>query len=373
MGNLLLLTDEQRALQDAASTFLTDFCNARKPVSADSELWERMIEFGWTAVHVPEEFGGLGLGAVEVCLLMEEMGRRLIRSPFLANVALAQTVLIEAAGPEAKKHWLPLLAAGEANATLILAPGLNWSPGTLSMAAVRDADEWILNGAAAQVIDDGSADMAFVAARIADGRTALFHVPADIPGLTRVPLDPWDLTRPQASWTLRDVRLAPVARIDAPGLLDAGLVRTVALAALYLAAEQVGGAAQCLDMTVAYTTERIQFGRPIASFQSVKHRCAEMMVRIETARSAVRGVAALAAETSDARALAREVAVARVLAVEAYRYCAQEAVQLHGGVGFTWEYDPQLHFKRAQWGSQWFGPVSRWRESVADHLLGLVR
>ncbi len=155
-----------------------------------------------------------------------------------------------------------------------------------------------------------------------------------------------------------------------PGRAAAGLARAQVAAMLQLAAEQVGGAARCLALTTAYTAERVQFGRAVASFQAIKHRCAEMMVRIETARSVVRATAArlAAGEGSDA-ALQAEAAAARVLATEAYRFCAQEAIQLHGGVGFTWEYDPQMHFKRAQWASQWLGPVEQWREALAVQLL----
>lgn len=371
MENVLLLSDEQLALQDTAAAFLAEFANARKPPADDAGLWRRIAELGWAAVQVPEAFDGLGMGAVEVALLMEEMGRRLVRSPFFASVVLAQTALSEAADASAQARWLPSLASGETTATLILARGLVWAPGSLAVDCRRDGEGWRMNGDAAQVLDDGSAAMAFVAARTEDG-VGLFHVPVDAVGVERSPLDVWDLTRPQVAWVFRDVHLPDDARIDAPGAIDAGMTRTVALAALHLAAEQVGGAAACLDMTVAYTKERVQFGKPVAGFQAVKHRCAEMMVRVETARSAVRGVAASVASLHDADALAREVAVARVLANAAYRFCAQEAVQLHGGVGFTWEYDPQLHFKRAQWGSQWFGTASRWRERVATSLLDLA-
>ena len=166
------------------------------------------------------------------------------------------------------------------------------------------------------------------------------------------------------------------ARVDDADKVRVGLARTRVLAALQLAAEQVGGGAQCLQLAVDYTKDRVQFGRPVATFQAVKHRVAEMMVRMETARSTVRGVMArvAAAAESDAAALDdaalfAEVSAARVLATEAYRYCAQEAIQLHGGVGFTWEYDPQLHFKRAQWASQWLGATSAWRETLAAQLL----
>ncbi|AYH43683.1 acyl-CoA dehydrogenase family protein [Azoarcus sp. DN11] len=371
MENALLLSDEQVALQDTTAAFVAEFANARKPPEEDAGLWRRIAELGWPAVQVPEEFGGLGMGAVELALLMEEMGRRLIRAPFFTSVVLAQTALLQAGDAAARERFLPELASGETAATLILAPGLVWAPGALTVECHRDGAGWVMNGESAQVLDGGDAAMAFVAARTGDG-VGLFHVPATAAGVERTPLDVWDLTRPQCHWRFGEVRLPAEARVDASGALDTGLARTVALAALQLAAEQVGGAAACLDMTVAYTKERVQFGRPVAGFQAVKHRCAEMMVRLETARSAVRGVAAAAAGLRDADELACEVAVARVLASEAYRYCAQEAVQLHGGVGFTWEYDPQLHFKRAQWGSQWLGAASRWRERVASQLLDLA-
>ncbi|WP_018991448.1 acyl-CoA dehydrogenase family protein [Aromatoleum toluclasticum] len=371
MQNALLLSEEQLALQDTAAAFLAEFANARKPRDEDARLWRRIAELGWPAVQVPENLGGLDMGAVELALLMEEMGRRLIRSPYFASVVLAQTALLHAGGAVAQERFLPELASGEVTATLILAPGLVWAPDAIRIECRRHGDGWVMSGEAPQVLDDGSAAMAFVAARTEDG-FGLFHVSANAPGVERSPLDVWDLTRPQCAWRLRNVRLDPGARVDAPGKLEVGLARTVSLAALQLAAEQVGGAAACLDMTLAYTKERVQFGRPVASFQAVKHRCAEMMVRLETARSAVRGVAASVDCQEDAQALACEVAVARVLASDAYRYCAQEAVQLHGGVGFTWEYDPQLHFKRAQWGSQWLGTASVWRERVATQLLDLA-
>lgn len=368
MENGLLLSDEQLALQETAASFLAEFGNARKPPSEDGELWQRLCELGWPAVQVPEDFDGLGLGAVELSLLMEEMGRRLVRSPFLASVVLAQMALLHAAEPAVRARLLPALATGERRATLILAPGMVWVPQELPIRARRENGGWTLDGSALQVLDGDSADFALLAARLDDGSAGLFEVAADTPGLERVSLSVWDETRPQAAWHFRAVRLDASARIDAPRLLDPGLARSVAIGALHLAAEQVGGAAQCLDLTVAYTKERVQFGRPIASFQAVKHRCAEMMVKLETARSAVRGIAARL-EGLDDRALQRDCAVARVLATDAYRFCAQEAVQLHGGVGFTWEYDPQLHFKRAQWGSGWFGGTSVWREQLAAGLL----
>ncbi|ENO81126.1 acyl-CoA dehydrogenase [Thauera sp. 27] len=371
----LTLSDEQRALQETAADFLAAHTNARKDADADAELWSRIVELGWAAVQVPEDFDGLGLGPVELALLMEEMGRRLVRTPFLANVVLAQTALLQAGTTEAQQGALAALAYGERTATLILGPGLDAEPASLSVKARRDGEGWVLAGEAAQVLDDGLLTHAYVAARIEEAPgVALFELAADAAGLTRTPLDVFDLTRPQARWTFAEVRVGAEARVDDPARVLAGLARTRVLAALQLAAEQVGGAAQCLQLAVDYTKERVQFGKPVASFQAVKHRVAEMMVRMETARSTVRGVAAQVAQGAqgnglDDAALAAEVAAARVQATEAYRYCAQEAIQLHGGVGFTWEYDPQLHFKRAQWASQWFGPTRDWREALAAHLL----
>ena len=369
------LSDEQRALQETAADFLAAHTNARKEADADAELWSRIVELGWAAVQVPEALDGLGLGAVELALLMEEMGRRLARTPFLANVVLAQTALLQAASAEAQQRALAALAYGERTATLILGPGLDAAPAALTVKARRDGEGWVLAGEAAQVLDDGLLTHAYVAARIEEAPgLALFELAVDAAGLLRTPLEVWDLTRPQARWCFDELRLTAEARVDDPTRVLAGLARTRVLAALQVAAEQVGGAAQCLQLAVDYTKERVQFGKPVASFQAIKHRVAEMMVRMETARSTVLGVASRVSQGAqgnglDDAALAAEVAAARVQATEAYRYCAQEAIQLHGGVGFTWEYDPQMHFKRAQWASQWLGPTRDWREALAAHLL----
>ena len=169
--------------------------------------------------------------------------------------------------------------------------------------------------------------------------------------------------------TFTAVALAPEARIDAPARSADGLKRAAALAQLYLAAEALGCAQQCLDLTVAYVATRQQFGRPVGAFQAVKHRCAEMMIRVESARSGVVGAAQLAATAADTTSLAMDCAMARVLTLDTQFYCAQEAIQLHGGVGFTWEYDPQLYFKRAQAGSHWFGTADALRADISEALL----
>lgn len=366
-----ILTEEQRALQETAAAYLAQHANAREGRDGDQALWQGIAELGWTAVIVPEAFGGLGLGLAEAAVLLEESGRQLTRSPLFSAVALTHPLLVRCATEAACQRLLPALAEGRGIATLIAGPGLSPFVGAagLEIQARRDGDGWVLDGTAPQVLDGDTADTAFVVARLDDGGMGLFEVPAGLAGVTRSALAAWDLSRPQARWQLEGVRLGAEARLDAPGALDGGLSAALATTALLLAAEQVGGAARCIELTVAYTRERQQFGRPVAAFQAVKHRCAEMMVKLEGARSALGGALAACAGLQGALAL-DEIAVARVQAAEAYRFCAAEAIQLHGGVGFTWEYDPQLHFKRAQWGRQWFGTPDAWRDAVADSLLG---
>lgn len=366
-----VLTEEQRALQETAGAYLASHANARDSRDGDMALWQGIAGLGWPAVIVPEACGGLGLGLAEAAVLLEESGRQLTRSPLFSGVALSHPMLLRCATELAGQRLLPALAEGRLISTVIAGPGLSpfVAPAALEIHARRDGDGWRLDGTAAQVLDGDTADVAFVVARLAEGGMGLFELPADSQGLSRGPLPAWDLSRPQACWRLDGVRLAAEARLDAPGTLDERLPAALATTALLLAAEQVGGAARCIELTVAYTRERQQFGRPVASFQAVKHRCAEMMVKLEGARSALAGALAVCPGPAGPLAL-EEIAVARVQAAAAYRFCAAEAIQLHGGVGFTWEYDPQLHFKRAQWGSQWFGTPDAWRDAVADAVLG---
>ncbi|NML28231.1 acyl-CoA dehydrogenase family protein [Zoogloea dura] len=366
-----VITEEQQALRDTAAAYLAGHANARDGRDGDMALWQGIAGLGWPAVIVPEACGGLGLGLAEAAVLLEESGRQLTRSPLFSGVALSHPLLLRCATEVACQRLLPALAEGRLISTVIAGPGLSpfVDAAGLEIRARCDGAGWVLDGTAAQVLDGDTADLAFVVARLEEGGMGLFELPADSQGVSRRPLPAWDLSRPQACWTLDGVRLAAEARLDAPGTVDAGLSAALAVTALLLAAEQVGGAARCIELTVAYTRERQQFGRPVASFQAVKHRCAEMMVKLEGARSALAGALAACPGLEGALAL-EEVAVARVQAAGAYRFCAAEAIQLHGGVGFTWEYDPQLHFKRAQWGGQWFGTPDAWRDAVADALFG---
>jgi acyl-CoA dehydrogenase len=263
-----------------------------------------------------------------------------------------------ALGPRDSAQWLERLAAGECRAAAVWPADGGWQYGGIAITAQAHADGFALHGSAAQVPDAVGADWLLVAATLDGGEPALFLLEpaalADEARFSLASLDTLDRTRPMASLRLDGLVVradACVARGDAAAQ---GLAQAWWHGKLMLAAEQLGAAQQCLDLTVAYASERIQFGRAIASFQAVKHRCAQMMVLVEAARSAVYGAAQ--AWEGDNMADARiEIAAASVAADEALRFSAQEAIQLHGGVGFTWEYDPQLYFKRAQAASHWLG------------------
>jgi alkylation response protein AidB-like acyl-CoA dehydrogenase len=366
------LTEDQQMIRDAAEAFLSEACNSaavrRAAGSTDLALWQRMAgELGWCATAIPEQYDGLGLGQVELVLLAEQMGRRLPCVPFLATVGLAATALIQAGSETARARWLPPIAAGELSATLALgARDVRWEG--CAITARRNGAGWQLDGHCEHVPDGADAALLLVAARIdGDGGFGLFALRQHESGLTRAPHETWDLTRRLARVDLACVQLDTSARVDQgdPGAFE----RIEALAALMLAAEQLGGAQACLDLTLDYCAGRSQFGQPIAAFQAVKHRCAEMMVQVEMTRSAVYGAAAVADAQAATRELVMEIGAAKALASEAFFFCAQEAIQLHGGVGFTWEYDPHLYFKRAQAGSRWLGTPEAWRERIAAALL----
>jgi len=373
------LTDDQLMIRNAAESFLAEASSSAAVRAAmasacgfDAGLWQRIAgEMGWCGTHIAEAHGGVGLGVVELALLLEQMGRRLACMPFFSSVCLAATALQQAGGPAAHARWLPRIADGSLRATLALgARGMDWDAGAIGATARRTAEGWRLDGYFRHVPDGATAELVLVVAQLADAdEIGLFAVAADAIGVTSTPLRTWDETRRLATLDLRGVQLQPSGRLDAGDGTREALERSTALAALLLAAEQVGGAQQCLDLTLVHAAERSQFGQPIAAFQAVKHRCAEMMVRIEAARSAVYGAAAVAAGAPATSELLMESGAAKAQASEAFFFCAQEAIQLHGGVGFTWEYDPHLYFKRAQAGGHWLGSATQWRERIARALL----
>ncbi|MEC5213911.1 alkylation response protein AidB-like acyl-CoA dehydrogenase [Polaromonas sp. CG_9.5] len=372
----LSLSDEQQQIADSAATFLQE-ASAMPAVRAasesasglDSELWRGIAELGWGGVHLPESAGGLGLGMVELVLLQEQLGRQLACVPFFDSVALAATVLRELPGSALAQDWLESLATGEKVGALALTAEAASPVAAVHVRAQRTDTGWTLDGEWPQVGSAALADVLLLPAQGESGESLLFAVPAGATGLQVQPLKTLDTTRRLAQVQCRAVNLPVENCIGQGESLDAVLARTLQLGAIALAAEQVGVAQQCLDLTLAYAAQRVQFDKPIAGFQAVKHRCAQMLVALESARSAVYGAACIADTTPDAATLLFHAAQARVAATEAAQFCAREAIQLHGGVGFTWEFDPHLYLRRAQASSQRLGTPAWWLEQVAEQLL----
>lgn len=343
----------------------------------DATVWRRVCEqTGLAGLAIPEEYGGVGFGFTELVVALEEMGRSLFPSPFLASSVLTAYALTHAGDEAARAEYLPGIAAGVTLGALALAEPGRRDVRAVETAARADGDGWRLDGVKTHVIDGLIADLIVVVARVEGGSAAnrggagdlaLFTVDKDAAGLTRAALPTLDQTRKQARLTFVDT---PARLLGTPGA-DAALERVLALAEIAVAAEAVGGAARCLEATVEYTKGRVQFGRPIGSFQAIKHRCADLYVEVETARSALY-YAAWAACEAEAAGLASpgELAVmaplAMTTATAAYRHVAEEMIQLHGGVGFTWEYDCHLYLKRAITSAHLFGDRGAQRERIAE-------
>ena len=373
-------TDEQDQFRDMVRRFLVDTSPSTEvrrlmqtEAGYDAAVWQRLArELGLTGLTIKEQFGGAGFGMVEVCIAMEEMGRALLCAPFLASSVLAANAIQLIAGEDDAGRLLPAIASGEVIATLAITepdgrPGVD----AIALTAQRTGDAFVLNGCKHFVLDGCSADLLLVAAR-SPGTTgsdglSLFEVEPDAAGIVRRPLTTLDPTRKQASIEFKDVDGRLLGQVDTAG---AGLVRTLDIAAIALANEMAGGAARLLEDTLEYTKIRMQFGRSIASFQAIKHRCAEMLLQVELAKSA----AYYAAEASDAMDVESEGAtylasLAKAAASEAYLHTAIEAIQLHGGIGFTFDQDTHLWFKRAKSSEVMFGDPVWHRERMMTQLV----
>jgi alkylation response protein AidB-like acyl-CoA dehydrogenase len=314
------------------------------PNGFDAKTWTQMAgQLGLHQLAIPERFGGAGYTFVELGLVLEEMGRALVCAPFFSTVVLAANVLLQSSDEQAKKELLPVLAAGENTATLAFTGVAGrWDEAGITTRAVRRASGWRLTGENAFVLDGHTADLVLVAART-DAGISIFAVDGSAPGLTRTLMETLDLTRKQARLSFADV---PARLIGADGEGSAVLARVLDLAAVGLAAEAVGGAQRCLDMSVDYAKLRVQFGRPIGSFQAIKHKCADLLVEVESARSAA--YYALWAAAGESGELPVAAALAKAYCTEAYAHAAAENIQIHGGIGFTWEHPAHLYFRRAK-------------------------
>lgn len=384
------LTEEQEMIRESAEGFLADVSSSEAIRSAmasesgfDSALWERVCsEMYWQAIHIPEAYGGMGLGYVELAVLLEQMGKTLFCSPFISTVCLGVNALLVAGTEPQKQNYLSKIAEGSLTATLAYT-GVSgrWDANAVEAVYKEASDGSVtINGVLRYVPDGHTADLLVVAARKAgssgDQGIALFLLAAESSGVERRWLPTMDQTRKQAEINLTNV----VVEADAV-MLDAGdawskLATIIQLAQVSIAAEQMGGAQQSLDMAVEYTQEREQFGRTIASYQAIKHKAADMMLKAEVSRSAVYYAACVAQEALDEqgdKALAADLpqaaSMAKAYCSDTFFYNAGNAIQLFGGVGFTWEYDCHLYFKRAKSTETFLGNGSYHRELIAQQLL----
>ena len=372
-------SQDQDELRRAARRFL-EVASSEERVRAvmeteqgyDSATWQQLSEeLAWTALTIPEEYGGLGMSYLDLHPLMEEMGRALLCSPFFSTICLGANALLLGGNGVQKERQLPGIAAGEATATLAYAE----KNGQLDAAGIeatcsRTAAGYILRGTKSYVLDGHTADLLIVAARTENSEGAegvsLFLVPGDADGVKQAWLPTMDQTRRLASVELNDVVVPPDALVGEEGRGWALCERTLDLARIALAAEQVGAAEMCLDMSVEYAKVRKQFGRPIGSFQAIKHKCADMLMMIESARSAAFYASALAGQGE--RDLEEAASSAKAFCSDAFFHCAAENIQIHGGIGFTWEHAAHMYFKRAKAAEVLFGAPSFHRERVAKRM-----
>jgi alkylation response protein AidB-like acyl-CoA dehydrogenase len=287
----------------------------------------------------------------------------LLCAPYFSSVALAANALLTSGDDAAKKDYLPGIASGESIATLALTePAGRWDEEGVTVAARGSGDSWVLDGTKSFVLDGHTADLLLVAARTGAG-VSLFGVAGDAPGLTRTPLATMDQTRKQAKVEFAGT---PARLVGSDGAAWPGLSKTLDLAAVALAAEQVGGAQKVLDMSVEYAKVRVQFGRPIGSFQAIKHKCADMLLEVESAKSAAYYAGWAAAEDSDE--LPVVASLAKAYCSDAYFHAAAENIQIHGGIGFTWEHPAHLYFKRAKSSELYLGDPTYHRELLAQRI-----
>ncbi len=331
----------------------------------DPAVWAALARLGLPGLLVPAGYGGAGCGLAEAGVVVRELGRALACVPYLSSAVLAVTALLASGDEAAQAEVLPRLAAGELLAAVALSgpagqgDGTPGSPGVTASPAPGGAT---LDGEALYVVDGHVAGVLLVAARDGAG-TGLFQVAGDAPGLSRAVMPAIDATRKLARLGFRAV---PARPLGPPGSAAPALARVLDTAAAALAAEAVGGAEQVLDLAVSHARQRVQFGRPIGSFQAVKHKCADMLVALEGARAALDGALTAAAGGEEDPGIAALVASLQCSA--AYTHITAEAIQVLGGTGFTWEHPAHLYFRRARSCAVLFGTETQRRAALADRL-----
>lgn len=346
------LSESQKILKDNARRFCSVECpisEVRRVMETDTaydvSLWTKMADQGFTGIIFPEEFGGLGLGKVELILLLEEMGFALVPGPFFSTVVLAGSVLDGCASAEQKKKYLEPICSGQARSTVVLSVDPSGADGKIAISNNR------LTGRKLFVPDAAVADFMVVV-----GSSGVFVVEKTAPGISVVPIHSMDLTRKQYAVEFNNT---PAEKLANSG----GWMRPLDLATVALAAEMVGGMQRTLDITVQYAKTRKQFGRPIGSFQAVQHQCADMYLETESSRSAVYYAAWTIEENAPDAAVA--ASIAKMYSSDACRNVGNHGIQVHGGMGFTWENDLHLYYRRAKASETMLGDATHHRERIA--------
>lgn len=365
-------SEDHKLLVDSARRFLGERCprsEVRRVVDASADhdpgLYKEIAELGWIGLASAEEHGGAGLDLLHLALLMEEMGRALLPSPFFASV-MALAALEHAGSDAQKQRHVPAIVSGESVATLACAePGGSWEPEHVETRAEPTQSGFALSGTKVHVLAGASADRIVVPCREPDGGVGLYVVELPGEGIAVEREVCVDRTRPCARLVLDGAALPREARLEGDGLaaLGAALCRGLVL----LASEMTGSAEAVLGLTRDYAIERHQFGRAIGSFQAVKHPIVDMMIGVELSRNLALGAAA--AFTQDAPSFEQSARMAKAYAGDSFMYAVKKGVQLHGGFGFTWDCDVQLFFKRALWARSTLGDAAHHKRHLASKLL----
>jgi len=369
-------SEEQQLLRDTARKFLDAACTTkfvRERMATDeamtAEFWAQLAEQGWLGINFAEEDGGAGLGLVDLVVLMEEMGRAVMPGPYLATVLLGGAAIREAGTPAQRAEYLPQIAEGQLRATLAaIEPNARWDASGIMMNARPAGGGFSLSGSKLFVPDAHLADVIVVAARTRDGSTmedgiSLFLVPKDASGLSVTLMPSIDETRKLCEIRFDNVALPQSALLGEIHQGWPALARVYDAASIALAAEMCGGAQRVLDITVDYAKLRVAFGKPIGSYQGVKHKCSDMLVEVENAKSLTYYAAWAIDEKQPDAPMA--VSMAKAYASDASRKVSNSGIQLHGGIGMTWEHDLHLYMKRAKASEVAFGDATWHRERVA--------
>lgn len=368
----MLSTDECSALRDTLRRLLSSKCTQadvrrtmEEPAGCDPALWQQLAQMGIPGLLVPAEFGGAGAGPIELEMVMEEAGAVLLCSPLLSSMVLAVTALLASGDANAQRRLLPDIASGERIATLALTGARgSWTLEGVEVSGQQRAGEWLLSGSADYVTHGQLADILLVVATTAHGPT-LFEVAPVASGVTRTALPTFDHTLRLARIELAAVPAQPIGSIG-KGWAAAAAALDMALVAL--AGDQAGGTRSVLAMTVDYAKTRIQFGRPIGSFQAIKHMAADLLLEAESATSAARHAARTLAEGSSESSAA--ISLAAFACADAYVTTAATSIQMHGGIAFTWDHPAHLYLRRARAAAQLFGTSAQHRERYLQQLGG---